>query len=114
MTHYRRWTEADGDMWPGLVEEWTEIGADGVVTRELGFNADGDISHQFPSDYFPQGSYGIFDLAVIETRGLIDTVEAAEFERKWDQGLRETKGRPRPPDAFDRLIARVSRAFRNR
>jgi hypothetical protein len=114
MTHYRRLTPPEHELLPTEAEEWIEIGAEGVVTRELGFNADGDVVHQFPSDYFPRGDYGNFDLALFEMSGMVDDVDLAEFERKWQQALQETQGRPRPPDAFDRLVARIIRAIRRR
>jgi hypothetical protein len=70
MPSYIRWTEADiTPMWPGISEEWTEVGDDGVVTRELGFDANGKVVHVFPSQRFPHGSYGHWDLAPIETSG---------------------------------------------
>ena len=62
---YLRWTSEDGDLGEGLVEEWTEVGDDGVVLREIGFDSNGNIAHKMPSAKFKHGKYGHFDLAPI-------------------------------------------------
>jgi len=113
MSYYLRLTESDETPMPdGAAEELVEIDSQGVVQRELGFDGDGNVVHQFPSTQFPHGSYGHFDLAPFETKGLTNDIEPAEFETRWAEATTGAANRPRPPDAMDRLIARVSRRFR--
>ena len=113
MSYYLRLTESDETpMSDGAAEEWVEIDSQGVVRRELSFDRDGHLVHQFPSTHFSQGSYGHFDLARFETKGLMNDIDPAEFETRWEEAILEAANRPRPPDPVDRLIARVSRRFR--
>lgn len=113
MRYYLRLTESDETpMSDGAAEELLEIDSRGVVQRELGFDGDGHVVHQFPSTHFPRGSYGHFDLAPFETKGLRNDMDPAEFETRWEEATLEAAGRRRPSDAIDRLIARVTRRFR--
>jgi hypothetical protein len=113
MSYYLRFTESDETpMSDGAAEEWLEVDLQGVVRRELSFDGDGHVVHQFPSTHFPHGSYGYFDLAPFETKGLVNDIDPAEFETRWKQATLETANRPTPPDAMDRLIARVTHKFR--
>jgi len=113
MRYYLRLTESDETpMSDGAAEELLEIDSRGVVQRELGFDRDGHVVHQFPSTHFPRGSYGRFDLALFETKALRNDMDPAEFETRWEEATSEAANRPRPPDAMDRLIARVGRRFR--
>jgi hypothetical protein len=84
---YLRWDEAavsgtDRVVF-GLVETWTEVRGDGVVRRELGFDASGSICHRCPSKFYKHGSYGFFDMAPVTLEGTEDDPSQAEFERRW-------------------------------
>lgn len=110
---YLRWTETeDTEMWPGVVEEWTEVGPDGVTTRELAFDAGGGVVHVFPSDRFPDGKYGRWDLARIGMAGRTSDIDAAEFERRWRDAERNAVPPPRRPSMLElrlrRVLARMS------
>jgi hypothetical protein len=67
----------------GLVETWTEVGDDGFVRRELGFDAAGHICHRCPSPFYRHGRRGTFDMAPIDLAGTEDDPTPAEFERRW-------------------------------
>jgi hypothetical protein len=84
MARILQWTEADinelGEAW-GMARILTEVGDDGSVTRELGFDAEGNIVHRFPGEP-TRAEYGVFDLAKISPSGGAD-MKAEEFERLW-------------------------------
>ena len=84
-SRYVRWTEETASgMEDGAVEEWTEVGPDGVVNREIAFDALGNVVHLFPSDKYRRGDYGHFDLAPVRPTGP-DSVDPQEFARRWEQ-----------------------------
>ena len=78
------WTEADVT---GLAEAWglssilTEVDEQGAVTRELGFDADGNLVHRHPGEP-TRAKYGVFDLAKIAPPTSSE-MEPAEFDRLW-------------------------------
>jgi hypothetical protein len=82
---YLKWTEKDGELNGGLVELWTEVGEDGYVTREIGFDVNGQVAHKMPSDRYREGTYGLFDLAPIELQGRKDDISAEQFEKRWQE-----------------------------
>lgn len=86
---YLRWTRDDGETGPEISEVWTEVNNDGVVTREMGFDERMEIVHRMPSGRFPQGTYGLFDLATIDLGLRHRDVPADEFERRWTASLIE-------------------------
>jgi hypothetical protein len=65
----------------GLSRVLTELGEDGSVTRELGFDAGGSIVHRYPGEP-TRAEHGVFDLAKIGSLSWAD-MEAEEFERLW-------------------------------
>jgi hypothetical protein len=84
MTRILQWTEADieglGDAW-GLSRILTEVDDRGLVTRELGFDAEGNLVHRCPGEP-TRAAYGVFDLAKIAPTDRSD-MSADEFERLW-------------------------------
>jgi hypothetical protein len=78
------WTETD---LTGLRETWglsrilTEIDDQGAVTRELGFDADGDVIHRHPGEP-TRAKYGVFDLANIAPSDTTE-MDPTEFDRLW-------------------------------
>jgi len=71
----------------GMVTLYTEIGEDGRVRREIGFNNEGKVVHKCPSDGYRWGTYGFFDLARVEraekTDSPSDVITEDEFEQLW-------------------------------
>lgn len=109
---YVRWTEEDiSGFEDGVIEEWTEVGPDGVVNREIAFDALGNVVHLFPSDKYRHGDYGHFDLAPVEPAGP-DSVNPQEFDRRWEQARRAAEDLPRPPSDIDRFFHWVASKFR--
>jgi hypothetical protein len=84
MTRILQWTEADisglSDAW-GLSRILTEVDDDGCVSRELGFDVQGNIVHRFPGEP-TRAEHGVFDLAKIGTPDASD-MELEDFERLW-------------------------------
>jgi len=80
------WTEAE---LAGLREAWglsriiTEVDERGRVTRELGFDAEGNLIHRCPGEPTVTDDYGVFDLARIAPSDRAD-LEPKEFDRLWD------------------------------
>lgn len=67
MSRYLTWTERDiaglRKTW-GLSRIFTEIDAQGAVSREIGLNESGDVVHRYPG--LPsRAEYGVFDTAKI-------------------------------------------------
>jgi hypothetical protein len=60
----------------------TEVDEQGSVTRELGFDADGNVVHRCPGQPRVIGDYGVFDLAKIGSSDQTD-MEPDEFDRLW-------------------------------
>jgi hypothetical protein len=84
MPRVLEWTEADIE---GLSDSWgstrvvTEIGDDGSVTREIGFDAKGNLFHRFPGE--PTcAQHGVFDVAKVGRSDRTD-MHAEAFERLW-------------------------------
>ena len=65
----------------GLSRLLTEVDDQGSVTRELGFDAEGNIVHRFPGEP-TRAEYGVFDLAKIGPSERV-AMEAEQFERLW-------------------------------
>jgi len=65
----------------GLARIVAEVGDDGFVTRELGFDVDGRLVHRFPGTG-PDGTYGLFDLTPIAPSKSGDLPQE-QFERLW-------------------------------
>jgi hypothetical protein len=84
MARILEWTEADleglGDSW-GLTRVLTEVDDNGRVTRELGFDSQGNLVHRYPGEP-TRAEYGVFDLAKIGPSNRAD-MDAEEFERLW-------------------------------
>jgi hypothetical protein len=84
MARILQWTESDIS---GLMEGWglsrilTEVGDDGSVTRELGFDLEGNIVHRFPGEP-TRAKHGLFDLAKVSASSGSD-LNGEEFERLW-------------------------------
>ena len=112
--HYRRWTEEDsaglGTYEGAPVEEWTEIGPDGRVLREIAFDASGRVVHLMPSNKYRDGTYGHFDVARVDISGP-DTIDAEEFERRWEGARAATELLPRPPSDIEAAASRLARRF---
>jgi len=79
------WTEAEltglGKAW-GLSRIITEVDEQGLVTRELGFDADGNLIHRYPGEPTVTDDYGVFDLATIAPSDRSD-MEPDEFDCLW-------------------------------
>ena len=79
------WTEAEltglGKAW-GLSRIITEVDEQGLVRRELGFDADGNLVHRCPGEPTVTDDYGVFDLAKIAPSDRSD-LEPEEFDRLW-------------------------------
>lgn len=79
------WTEAEltglGKAW-GLSRIITEVDEQGLVTRELGFDAEGNLIHRCPGEPTVTDDYGVFDLAKIAPSDHTD-LEPEEFDRLW-------------------------------
>ena len=79
------WTEADaaglGEAW-GLSRIITEVDEEGFVTRELGFDAEGNLIHRCPGEPTVTDQYGVFDLAKIAPSDRAD-LDPEEFDRLW-------------------------------
>jgi hypothetical protein len=81
------WT---GSEISGLEKAWglacvlTEVDDEGMVTREIGFDAQGKIIHRCPGEPTVT-EYGVFDLAKIAPSRDND-MSAEEFERLWSSG----------------------------
>ena len=78
------WTETDlaglADVW-GLSRILTEVDEHGKVTRELGYNEDGDAIHRHPGEP-TRAKHGVFDRAKIASSKATD-MEPTEFDRLW-------------------------------
>ena len=79
------WTEAEIT---GLFEAWglsriiTEVDEEGLVTRELGYDAEGNLVHRCPGEPRVTDQHGVFDLAQIAPSHRAD-LDAEEFDRLW-------------------------------
>lgn len=84
MPRILEWTEADieglHDGW-GLTRVVTEVDDHGSVTRELGFDNQGNLVHRFPGEP-TRAEHGVFDLAKIGSSDR-DDMDAEDFERLW-------------------------------
>jgi hypothetical protein len=87
---YRKWDENDVEglgKTSGMVIMYTEIDEDGRVRREIGFDKAGRVVHKCPADGFRHGTYGLFDLQIVERAeeadSSSDVITEAEFERFW-------------------------------
>lgn len=84
MPRILEWTEADieglHDGW-GLTRVVTEVDDHGSVTRELGFDGQGNLVHRFPGES-TRAERGVFDLAKIGSSDRTD-MDVEEFERLW-------------------------------
>jgi hypothetical protein len=76
-------TEITGLADEGLSRILTEVDEEGFVTRELGFDIEGNLVHRYPGKP-TRAEYGLFDLAKIDAR---DRTEASpeEFDRLFDE-----------------------------
>ena len=78
------WTEAEVT---GLAEQWglsrilTEVNEQGMVTRELGYDVNGNVIHRYPGEP-TRAKHGVFDLAQIAPSDTAD-MEPVEFDRLW-------------------------------
>lgn len=108
---YVRFTQQDFDVGDSVAEEWVEVALDGVVQREIGFDASGSVVHLFPSEKYRQGTYGHFDLAPVEPTGL-DSVDPGEFDRRWEATRQAAEELPTPPsdieDFWRRFVGRLN------
>ena len=84
MPRILEWTEADieglSDSW-GLTRIVTEVDDDGSVTRELGFDANGNLVHRYPGEP-KHAKHGVFDQANFGRSDRTD-MGAEEFQRLW-------------------------------
>jgi len=84
MPRILEWTEANieglHDAW-GLTRVLTEVDDNGSVTRELGFDGQGNLVHRFPGEP-TRAEYGLFDLAKISSSERAD-MDAEDFEQLW-------------------------------
>jgi hypothetical protein len=105
---YVRFTELLRD---DAVQEWVEVAPDGVVQREIFFDASGNVVHLFPSKKYRQGRYGHFDLTPVEPTGH-DSVAPEEFDRRWEEAREAAENLPLPPsdieDFWRRFVTRIN------
>ena len=84
MRHILAWSEDELD---GLSKSWglthvlTEVGAEGTILREIGFDAAGTVAHRHPGSP-SKTSRGVFDGAAVEPAAPSD-VDPADFDRLW-------------------------------
>jgi hypothetical protein len=107
---YRRWTREDGELQQGAIEEWIEIGPDGIVLREIAFDEAGKVVHLMPSDKYPDGTYGHFDLAPVHMTGP-DSVDPQEFEQRWQEAEQLAANLPNPPGNLSRFVRWLTSRF---
>lgn len=68
------------DAW-GLSRLLTEVDDEGTITRELGFDVNGNVVHRHPGEP-TRAKRGVFDLAEIASSNTSD-MEPADFDRLW-------------------------------
>jgi hypothetical protein len=87
--YYLKWTEEGIEglqSKDGIAVLFTEVGADGFVRREIGFDENGDVVHRCPGPVkYKYGGYGIFDLALIEVSSRESDLTKEEFEELWEK-----------------------------
>ena len=66
-----------------IVELWTEANDDGVVVREVGLDDRGRVVHRMPSEVFPHGTYGLFDMAVVSPEPQAGDPSRGDFDERW-------------------------------
>jgi hypothetical protein len=83
---YLRWAESDINKLAsdGIQFLFTEVNSEGRVLREIGFDEAGRVAHRCPGKG-KFGTYGLFDLAPIETSNLKSELSSEEFEKLWSQ-----------------------------
>lgn len=91
LMRYKRWTDADGELEDPIAELWTEIDEAGSVTREIGFDRDGHVVHLMPASGFKHGTYGLFDLALVDPRPSGSDLAPAQFETTWTAALNASR-----------------------
>lgn len=79
----------------GLHKAWkierlvADINEDGVAEREIGYDAEGQVTHRWPGgESFAER--GILDLAVFDGSTVGD-ISGSEFERLWSQAIEDEK-----------------------
>lgn len=63
----------------GIHTVWIEVNEEGIVERELGFDANNHVIHRFPGGG-PLGRYGIFDLVKFAPGAIEENLSAESFE----------------------------------
>ncbi len=96
----------------GLAKIWVEIDEKGLISREIGFAADGTIRHKYPGDG-PYGRYGVFDLVCFEPSTPAD-ISPDRFERSWDQPRIPWEAEGEPSGLFGKFVDWVSKRRDNR
>jgi hypothetical protein len=84
--YYIKWDETDIKglfSISGSIILFTEMLEDGTVSREIGFDKLGKITHRYPSNYFPHGMRGLFDDQKVHVTDLKGTISKDEFEVLW-------------------------------
>ena len=66
-------------------EMYLEVDEDGAVMRELGFDKENVLIHQYPSNHFKNGVYGLFDLVPFETKDLKSDIDENTFNEIWNK-----------------------------
>jgi hypothetical protein len=96
----------------GAVEEWTEVGPDHRVLREIAFDRAGKVVHLFPSDKYRDGERGHFDLSPVSTDLPSDPLVTEEFDERWEVARKEAESLPAPrtdiEDFWRRFVARIN------
>jgi hypothetical protein len=71
----------------GIAEYFIEVGADGFVLREIGFDESGKVVHRFPGQkkFFKYGERGFYDLQPYEVSTLESDLTKEEFEELWEK-----------------------------
>jgi hypothetical protein len=62
---------------------YLELDDVGNSVREVGFDEQNDLIHKFPSKYYENGDYGLFDLSPFEIEDLESDLSVDEFEEIW-------------------------------
>lgn len=82
MNRIMRWTTSEivGLATVGVSEIWTEVGADGVVLREIGLDAEGHVVYCAPSE---ERHRGFFDETPVVGAANEVGPDRQLFERTW-------------------------------
>jgi len=62
---------------------YVELDDNGYTTRELAFDIRDNVVHKFPSNYFKEGKWGLFDMVPFDAEELSSDIDEKEFNKIW-------------------------------